>query len=74
MTPEKYQAARKRIGTQEAVAALLDVDPQTISRRERGELPITREAWLALLSLSKTTRRTKPQNVAVSHAAQIPHE
>ena len=57
MTPAAYQAARKRIGTQADVAALLNVDPQTISRRERGELPITREAALAMDALKSRRER-----------------
>lgn len=64
MTPANYQAARKRIGTQTEVAAMLELDPQTISRRERGKLPITPEAALAIDALqarpSKSrSRRTK---------------
>jgi DNA-binding XRE family transcriptional regulator len=57
MTPATYQAARKRIGTQTKVAAMLDLDPQTISRRERGELPITREAALAIDALQARQKR-----------------
>lgn len=57
MTPATYQSARKRIGTQEQVAAMLELDPQTISRRERGELPITREAALAMDALQARHKR-----------------
>ena len=63
MTPEDYKAEREKRGTQAAVAALLRVDSQTISRRERGEIPITHEAALALLSLPKSRRRRRPQNI-----------
>ena len=63
MTPEDYRAERERRGTQARVAALLRVDPQTISRRERGEIPITHEAALALLYLPKSRKRRRPQNI-----------
>ncbi len=59
MTPEAYRTEREKRGTQASVAALLCVDPQTISRRERGEIPITHEATLALLSLPKTRKRRR---------------
>lgn len=62
MSPEQYRSAREERGTQSSVAALLRVDPQTISRRERGEIPITHEAALALLSLRKSRRVRRPQN------------
>ena len=64
MTPEAYRIERERRGTQASVAALLRVDPQTISRRERGEIPTTHEAALALLSLPKKRKRPlKPSNI-----------
>ena len=67
MSPEQYRIERERRGTQASVAALLRVDPQTISRRERGEIPITHEASLALLSLPKKRRRAaSPQNTGSS--------
>lgn len=50
-TPADYKRERTLRGTQAAVAGLLEVDHMTISRRERGEREISREAWLALLSL-----------------------
>lgn len=62
MSPDQYRSAREERGTQSSVAALLRVDPQTISRRERGEIPITHEAALALLSLRKSRRVRRPQN------------
>ena len=62
MNPEDYKAEREKRGTQAAVAALLRVGPQTISPRERGEIPITHEAALALISLPKSRRRRRPQN------------
>lgn len=53
MTPKRYQHERRKRGTQAAVAAQLGVHAQTIAKRERGasDAPITREAWLALMSL-----------------------
>lgn len=62
MSPADYKREREMRGTQTSVAALLRVDPQTISRRERGEIPITHEASLALLSLKKIKRRRTPAN------------
>lgn len=53
MSPDQYRTERESRGTQTSVAALLRIDPQTISRRERGEIEITREAELALLSIPK---------------------
>jgi len=68
MSPDQYRIERERRGTQASVAALLRVDPQTISRRERGEIEITHEAALALLSLPKTKRRKlRPQNTKVTN-------
>lgn len=67
MNPADYKSQRTLRGTQESVAAQLAVDPQTVSRRERGEIEITREAWLALLGLPKK-RRAKPR------AQNGPHE
>lgn len=69
MNSEDYKTEREKRGTQASVAALLRVDPQTISRRERGEIPITHEAALALLSLPKSRRRRRTQNTTVSHGA-----
>jgi hypothetical protein len=51
VTPAQYRKERQRRGTQTQVAKLLGVHWMTISRRERGELPINREAGLALLAL-----------------------
>jgi transcriptional regulator with XRE-family HTH domain len=69
MSPDQYRTEREKRGTQASVAALLRVDPQTISRRERGEIPITHEAALALLSIKKTkVRKLRPQNTKITHA------
>lgn len=64
MTSDQYRIEREKRGTQSSVAALLRIDPQTISRRERGEISITHEAALALLSLPKNRKRSRPQNPA----------
>jgi len=55
-TPEDYKRERQLRGTQVVVAAMLDVHPVTIAKRETGapDAPITREAWLALTSLPMT--------------------
>lgn len=71
MTPDEYRMNREQRGTQTSVAALLRVDPQTISRRERGEIPITHEAGLALLSLPKKRKRRGPQNGGISEACDL---
>ena len=64
MTACDYKTEREKRGyTQAKLAARLRVDPQTVSRRERGEIPITNEAALALLSLPKNRKRRQPQNV-----------
>lgn len=53
MTHAEYKQERQRRGlTQDALAALLGVRQSTISDRERGRREITREAELALRSLS----------------------
>ena len=65
MSPAEYQTQRQLRGTQESVAAQLGVHAQTIAKRERGapDAPITREAWLALLSLPKKRKRPlRPAN------------
>lgn len=56
MTPEKYKAERTLRGTQEQVAAKLGVTRVSLARRETGTRPISREAWLALLSLPKSRK------------------
>jgi hypothetical protein len=57
MTAAEYKAERTQRGTQERVAAQLGVARGTVARRERGALPIPREAELALLALPKTKKR-----------------
>ena len=51
MTPDKYKSERQKRGTQTEVAKLLGVQRGAVARRETGTRPITREAWLALISL-----------------------
>jgi transcriptional regulator with XRE-family HTH domain len=51
MTAKQYRRERIARGSQASVAKLLGVDVMTISRRERGELPINGEAEAALKSL-----------------------
>lgn len=53
MTPDAYRTARTARGSRVEVAARLEIHPKTIAKRERGALPITREAWLALLSVRR---------------------
>lgn len=60
MTPAEYREIRQSLGlTQRELAERLGVDPQTISRRERGELPILREAVLAIRAVSHARLRRK---------------
>ena len=52
MTPNQYKRLRERLGAQVAVAKLLDVAPESLSRREHGRTPILKEAELALRYLA----------------------
>lgn len=64
MSPAQYRRERKARGTQATVAALLGVQRETITRREAGEVEITREMELALLALpKKRARKVRRQNV-----------
>jgi hypothetical protein len=56
MTPAEYRFARQQRGTQQGVALALGVDYHTIQRRESGEIKITREAEIALMSHRKKKR------------------
>lgn len=56
MSADDYKRERKLRGTQQQIADALKVHQVTIARRETGALPVTREAWLALLSLPKRAR------------------
>jgi hypothetical protein len=53
MTAENYKAERKLRGTQTGVAAQLGVTQPTMSLRESGTSPITREMMLAICALPK---------------------
>lgn len=61
MTPAEYKHERQRRGlTQVALAALLGIARETVSRREKGHDTITQEAALALRSLpSANTEPTR---------------
>lgn len=57
MTAADYKARRTALGhTQQSLADVLKLDRVTIARRETGKLPITAEAALAILKLSKTRK------------------
>lgn len=58
MNPEQYKAEREKRGTQAEVAEKLGVSRITLARRETGTRPVSRECFLALLSLPKR-RKTK---------------
>ena len=62
MTPDDYRKSRLKLGlTQTALAELVGVWRETISKREAGTLPISRESELALEALEKqTTRKQRP--------------
>ncbi len=51
LTADQYKDERKKRGTQQAVADLLNVHQITITRRETNKMEITEEASRALLSL-----------------------
>lgn len=66
MIPAEYRSARQQRGTQQGVALALGVDYHTIQRRESGEIKITREAEIALMSLRKKKRAPRRPNADVS--------
>lgn len=51
MTATQYRTARRARGTVQDVAPKIGVHITTLQRRERGDIPITKEAELVLLSL-----------------------
>lgn len=53
-----YREERIKRGSQSAVAKALGVTQNTISRRETGSVPVTREAWLSLRALPETRAAT----------------
>lgn len=69
MTPSAYKALRKSIGTQQAVADLLEVHRVTIAKRESGDLEIHAEAAWAMEKLATSNmacraaarRRSRPK-------------
>jgi transcriptional regulator with XRE-family HTH domain len=61
MTASEYRALREKLGTQEQVARELGVTMNTVARRERGEVTLTREHELALLRLAETRRAPDPR-------------
>jgi DNA-binding XRE family transcriptional regulator len=54
MTSKQYKKLRKSLGTQQEVAELLGITRQLIGLRESREARITKEAELAIRSLSLT--------------------
>lgn len=52
LTPHAYAIGRKNLGSQAEAARLLGVHPTTLSRRENGRLPVTREQALAIWALA----------------------
>ncbi len=63
MTAAEYKRLRVSIGSQPAVAARLGVSETTISRRERGKLPITKEAADAMNhQLCRRLNEKKPRS------------
>jgi len=59
MSPAEYKQKRQRRGlTQAALAALLGVPRETVSRRENGKQQITEEAALALRSLPSSNNKS----------------
>ncbi len=59
MTPKSYKREREKRGTQARVASLLGVSRVAVARRETGARPISREAWLALLSIPVPNQKQK---------------
>jgi DNA-binding transcriptional regulator YiaG len=58
MTPQEYRRTRERLElTQSALADLLGVRLNTISRRELGQIKIEREAELALRFVAMEVER-----------------
>lgn len=64
MTGPEYRAIRKSCGlTQDQLAALLGVNNNTITRRERGYNPITLEAEIALRWIAECKAKKNPTPV-----------
>ena len=61
MTSAEYKQERQRLGlTQAALAALLGIARETVSRRENGKQQITEEAALALRSIPSENDHKTP--------------
>lgn len=61
MTGPEYQRLRAKLGLSiRALAEQLQVDKSTVTRREQGEHPITREAEYAIRYLLTTRRGATP--------------
>lgn len=58
MTAKKYHTERRWRGTVQDVAAKVGVHPTTINKRERGEIPISKEAELVLMTLPRLDKIT----------------
>jgi len=57
MTANEYREAREKLGlSQMALAAAVGVTNKTISNRERGSKPVTKEAEMAILFLLENSR------------------
>lgn len=54
MDKNEYKSIRKQIGTQSEVAKILNVDVTTISKRERGVIPISKESEFAIIHIHNT--------------------
>lgn len=53
MSGDEYRSLRQLLGSQNQVAKMLQVGIRTIQRREAGEVPIFREAALAIEGLRR---------------------
>lgn len=76
MTPKSYKREREKRGTQAHVASLLEVSRVAIARRETGARPISREAWLALLSIEDSCEcvsTNRPDVDSCPFCGSIPH-
>jgi DNA-binding transcriptional regulator YiaG len=68
MTPQQVRTIRERLGlTQAQLAEALDVQPNTVARWERGELPISRVTEFALKYLQGTQKRRRPRPPHKAH-------
>lgn len=61
MSAAEYKSERQLRGTQVSVAAQLGVTQATMSLREAGTSPITREMMLAISALPKMRKKKNEQ-------------